>query len=118
MKIFVAILVLLALAVYFLYPPVNSERICYETAQQSNDTLQVNVISRGLSKQAACEQQMDIVSSLESCIQTATASATVSQFSGDLIPRLLVIIRPYSKNIFTQKTDHNNDCADYSWTQL
>lgn len=118
MKYIVGIIVLIIIAVVMVYPLVNSERLCYEKAQQLTDSIQVDVISRGITKQSVCEKRMDVLDSLESCVQAATASGTIADFAGDLIPRLVSVVRPYSNNVFTQKAAHNSECADFSWTRL
>lgn len=118
MKLLFALLLLFVLVFIALFPMVNMERTCYEISQKNIDTINVNVLTQSWSKQMVCEHRMDELSNLESCIQDATKSSYLADYTKDLIPRIVAIIRPYSNNVFTQKADHDMQCTDFRWTLL
>ena len=118
MKIFIAVLVICILAFIALFPMVNTERVCYETSQQNMNVINENVPMRGWTKQSVCERSMDELFSLETCIQDATKSSFIADYVKDIIPRIVLIVRPYSNGVFTQKAAHNAQCAEFDWTLL
>lgn len=118
MKFFV-ILILLCIVLFFLFfPLVDRERQCYESSQANLDRISSNILNQRITKDMECSQRMDTLFNLESCMQDATKSSIVAQYANNTIQQLLAIIRPYGKNLWTLKAEHNQSCADYSWYQL
>lgn len=118
MKPFLIIVAIVVILGYFIFPMVNTQRICYETAQNDINDIQSNVLMRNWTEQKVCESRMDKIFTLEGCIQDATGSGMLATYTKEFIPRIVSMIRPYSKNVFTLKQDHNNECTNFSWTVL
>lgn len=118
MKYFIVVLIILAVFVIVLYPLVNNERVCYETSNARLDQISGNVLNLRITKDIECSQSTDVLDNLETCMQDATASSVVAIYANDMIQRIVAIIRPYEKNLWTLKAEHNQSCAGFSWYQL
>jgi hypothetical protein len=113
------IVILICVAAFILcFPLVNKERLCYEASQTNLDNINSDVIARGIPETTQCERSTDALYTLETCIQDATKSSTVALYANDAIRRIVAIIRPYEKNVWTLKAEHNETCADFSKYQL
>ncbi len=118
MKIWFALFLVGAILVILFYPDVNRERLCYTASQDAINDIAANVLNQRLTKDMECSQSTEVLSNLESCMQEATKSSTVALYANDTVQRLVAIIRPYAKNLWTMKAEHNAACADFSSDQL
>lgn len=118
MKFWLAIFIIGIIVTVLFYPPVNKERICYESAQSSMNDIAASVISRGLSQEEQCGKTTDALWTLESCMQEATKSSMVANYANGTIQQLVSIIRPYAKSLWTQKVEHNQECVNSSYYQI
>ena len=118
MKFWVGVLVIIALIFYFFFPLVNRERQCYVISQESLDQISSNVLNQKLTSDMECSQTTDTLFTLESCMQDATASSIVAQYANGTIQNIVAIIRPYAKNLWTLKEEHNAACATSGIYQL
>jgi len=118
MKFIVGLLFIGAIAAYIFFPMVNSERLCYEESQKLLDRISVNVLNQRMTKDMECSGRTDILFALEDCIKEATRSSTVAQYTNDAVMRIVALLRPYGKNLWLLKEEHNNACSDFSWYQL
>jgi hypothetical protein len=118
MKFWIILLLLCSALFVLFYPVVNKERICYETSQKLLDDIATNVLNQRLSRSMECEQSTNALFDLESCIQDATKSGSIAAYTSEPIQRLVSIIRPYNKNLWTLKKEHNLDCTESSTYQL
>lgn len=118
MKYILALFLVFAFIVVVFYTPVNEERKCYNTSSIRFDQISVNVFNQRLTVDKECSESMDVLYDLELCLQDATKSSTIALYANDMIQRIEGIIRPYAKNLWTLKVDHNRKCENYSWYQL
>ncbi len=118
MKILVVFIGICAIMFYFFYPPVNSERLCYENSERNLNQISVNMLNQRSSKDTKCRESSDVISALESCIADATKSSTIAPYANDTIGRVVALLRPYAKNLWILKGEHNSACADFFWYQL
>ena len=118
MKPLIVFIGICAIILYFFYPPVNSERLCYENSERDLNQISVNMLNQRLSKDAKCRQSGDAISALESCIVEATKSSDIAPYANDAILRIVALLRPYAKNLWILKEEHNSACADFFWYQL
>lgn len=115
MKFLVILIGIIGIILYLFFPAVNSERLCYEASQRQLDQISINILNQRSSKDAQCSQSVDVLFSLETCIQEATKSSSLAQYTNDTILRLVAIIRPYGKNLWNLKEEHNTTCSEFSW---
>lgn len=118
MKYFFALALILAFVVFIFYPPVNDERKCYDTSRVRLEQIATNVFNQRISRDKECGQTMDVLYDLELCMQEATKSSTIAIYANDTIQRLVTLIRPYAKSLWTMKEEHNQSCENYSWYML
>lgn len=118
MRFFLIILLLSVIAFLLFFSPVNKERACYATSKVKLSDIDYDILSRGISKSMQCERSVDVLYTLESCIQDATKSSMVAGYANDMILRIVAILRPYEHSLWTIKADHNDTCAEYSRYQL
>ena len=114
---FIVILVCTILFVLF-FPLVNKERLCYEAGKSSLDEITDDIIARGISKFTQCERSADALYTLEVCIRDATKSSAVATHANDMIQRIVATVRLSSTNLWTLKAEHNEECTDFSESQL
>ncbi len=118
MKFWIIVLVILGAVFYILYPLVNRERQCYMISQADLSRIASNVLNMRISKETSCSESTDTLFTLEGCMQDATKSSMVAPYVNDTIQRIIAITRPYEKNLWTLKADHNLECAQSESYQL
>lgn len=118
MKFWIIILLVSGIFVYLFYPPVNKERLCYEASHAGLDTITTDIIARGITKFTQCERSADVLYTLETCIRDATKSSAVASRSNNTVQRIVAIIRQSGGNLWTLKAAHNEECSDFSSSQL
>lgn len=111
MKFWLGVIAIVAIICYFYFPIINTERMCYETAQKLSDQISSNVLNQLMTKDTQCSRMTDVLFDLDSCIHAATASSTVAQYTNGTIQNIVAIIRPYAENIWQLKADHNVACS-------
>jgi hypothetical protein len=118
MKFFFSLIILSVILFVLFFPLVNTERQCYEISQTYVDIISTNIFNQRITKDTECSQRMDVLYNLELCIQDATKSSMVAMYSNNMIQRIVSIIRPYAKNLWTLKEEHNQACENFSWYKL
>lgn len=113
----IIILILIGLFI-FLFPIVNTERMCYVNGDQRISDIRSNALWRGWDQRMVCESRMDAIFNLESCVQNATKSSTIAPYAATLIQKLVFIIRPSTTGISALKSDHNKECVNFDWSLL
>lgn len=113
------IVILVCVTIFVLcFPLVNKERLCYEASQTSLNDINYDMLARGIPKSTQCERSADTLYTLETCIQNATKSSAVAVYANDTIQRAVAFFRPYEKNVWTLKAEHNETCAGFNNYQL
>jgi hypothetical protein len=118
MRFWILILLLCGILFYLFFPPVNKERLCYEASKTSLDEITDDVIVRGISLSTQCDRRADALYTLETCIRDATKSSAIAPRANDMIQRVVATVRLSGANLWMLKADHNEECADFSGSQL
>lgn len=118
MKFWLAVIAIVAIICYFYFPIINTERMCYETSQKLTDQISSTVLNYSLSLNDKCSRMTNVLTDLESCVHSATASSTVAQYTNGTIQNVVAIIRPYANNLWTLKANHNQECTNFENDQL
>ncbi|MCX6791566.1 MAG: hypothetical protein NT149_00825 [Candidatus Gottesmanbacteria bacterium] len=113
------IVILICVAVFILcFPLVNKERLCYEASQTSLDTITDDIIARGIPLSTQCERSADALYTLETCIRDATKSSAIASRANSMIQRIVATVRLSGTNLWMLKAEHNEECTDFSSSQL
>lgn len=109
---------ILVAAFYLFYPPVSREKLCYEKTQKSYDDIGFKSGSRGWGQKEICENRWDVLSDLQDCVTQATAASQIARYTNSFIEGTVSFIRPFSKEFFTLRAEHNEECSQYPNYQL
>ena len=118
MKFIIFVLLACVMLFYLFFPPVNSERLCYEASQTSLNQITDDIIAKSISLSTQCDRSADTLSTLEACIKDATKSSIVASSANDIILQVVASIRMSDNNLGTLKADHNEKCIDFTGSQL
>ena len=118
MKLLIIVLLMCVILLYLFFPPVNKERLCYETSQSSLNLINEYVISRDIQLSDQCDRTAGALYALEACIKDATKSSVVASSANDMIQQIVASVRMSDDNLWTLKADHNEKCIDFNDTQL
>ncbi len=118
MKFWILVLLVIGILFYLFFPPVNTQRVCYQTNDSSLDAINSDIFARGISLSMQCERSADALYTLESCLRNATKSGTLAAQANDMITRIVAVVRYSRPNLWTLKATHNEKCVDFSDSQL
>lgn len=118
MRFWIIFLLVCGIFLYFFYPPVNTQRICYQTNDSNLDAITSDIFARSISLSTQCERSADALYALEACIRDATKSGTLAARANDMITRIVAVVRYSRPNLWTLKAAHNEKCVDFSDSQL
>jgi hypothetical protein len=118
MKSWIPFFIVCAIIVYIFYPFISRQRQCYVNSDDDLSRISSNVDNLRISKDTSCSQTTESLFNLETCISDATKSSMVAQYTNDMITGIVQLIRPFGKNLWTLKTEHNQSCNSSSKYQL
>ncbi len=118
MKFIFVLILLSGLFYYVIYPPVVSQKRCYDTAAQAITDISYFTASRGLSQGDICQRRTEVLLDLGDCIQKVTSSTRSMHYTGGIVDVMLSLVRPSAKGYQTMKSEHNTECAEYPTYQL
>lgn len=118
--VYLAIAIFLAVAVIVLYPTVQKEKVCFDNAQSTINDIQYNIVARGFGPEEVCSRRSVALMDLDDCIHAATGSSKLAKYKtvNNIIEDAVYFIRPLTKSLTTLKTEHNEDCVNFSTYQL
>jgi hypothetical protein len=118
MKFILFLIIVLGVIGYISGPAVTIQKQCYDKTFTNTEELKTTAIARGWDTQKVCQDRFPMLSDLETCIRESTGSGTIAIVRTTLTNTLLQLVRPLTKPVLEQETQHNTDCAEFPKTRF
>ena len=118
MKYIALLIFLLCGLIFYLFPYIKKERVCYDSAFEFVRRERINTPSRGTDLKEVCRARVEMIAVLKECSNTAETSNSVTGLFRSLIAYGASFDHPFSKNSKVFTADHNAQCVDYPQFQF
>jgi hypothetical protein len=117
-KYAVAFILLFCGLIFYLFPYVKKERICYDAAFEYVRRLRISVPSKGTDLKEVCRGRVEMIATLQECTGAVEKTNIVTGSFRQILRYAASFDHPFSNSFGPFTADHNTQCSDYQQFQF
>lgn len=113
----VILITIFAALVWYSWPIFTAELGCYDTANDTETTIQMRLVSASWSKRQFCEAEFAKLDTLNTCLVKINSLKinSLQKYLDPYFGNFFHLLRPTIKYYDQQKSDYNQDCQDFQY---